>query len=99
MLELSFDITRMDTVLALTLISFSFLSLFSEFENPYQERQRIPGSFSSHGYRLNEYGSSSPTKGELDDCSRGISGRWESRSSGRSDKDTDSQCDRDSGTD
>ncbi|KAK4788578.1 hypothetical protein SAY86_019897 [Trapa natans] len=72
-------------------------SILSEFEDTYQERQRTPGGFSSHGYnRRSEYGSSPPTKGEPNNYNRGIHGRWENLPSGRSDKDTDSQCSQDS---
>ncbi|MBA0617375.1 hypothetical protein Godav_026828 [Gossypium davidsonii] len=63
----------------------------SELEDTSQDRQRIPGTLS--GYRRNEYSSSPPTRG---DYSRGIHGRWDSRSSGKSDRDSDSQSDWDS---
>lgn len=68
-------------------------SILSEFEDVSQDRPKISGSLSLHGYRRNEYGSSPPTRGELGNYSRGIHGRWDSRSSGRSDKDGDSQSD------
>ncbi|KAK4792980.1 hypothetical protein SAY86_023415 [Trapa natans] len=71
-------------------------SILSEFQDTYQESQRVPGGFSPHGYnRYNEYGSSPPTRGEPNNYNRGIHGRWD-RPSGRSDKDTDSQCSQDS---
>ncbi|XP_031393806.1 uncharacterized protein LOC116205364 [Punica granatum] len=73
-------------------------SILSEFEDASQEKHRIPGSLSSHGFRRNEYGSSPPTRGDLSNYNKGVHGRWDSRSSGRSDKDTDSQSgDSDSG--
>ena len=51
-----------------------------------------------NSFRRNEYGSSPPTRGDSSSySSRGIHGRWESRSSGRSDKESDSQSDWDSG--
>lgn len=71
--------------------------MFSEFEDVSQDRPKISGSLSLHGYRRNDYGSSPPTRGELGNYSRGIHGRWDSRSSGRSDKDGDSQSDWDAG--
>lgn len=70
----------------------------SEFEDASLERQRVPGSFSSHGSRRNEYGSSPPTRGDSSGSNRGVHGRWDSRSSGRSDKDSE-QSDADSGMD
>ncbi|PPS15580.1 hypothetical protein GOBAR_AA04974 [Gossypium barbadense] len=66
-------------------------SILSDFEDTSQDRQRIPGTLS--GYRRNEYSSSPPTRG---DYSRGIHGRWDSRSSGKSDRDSDTQSDWDS---
>lgn len=101
-LALCFEISLVDTVLALTLglsSFFFFLPLFSEFEDTFQDRQRAPSGFSSHGYRRNEYGSSPPARGDPNNYNRGIHGRWDNRSSARSDKDTDSQCSQDSGTD
>lgn len=67
----------------------------SGFEDTSQDRQRIPGTLS--GFRRNEYGSSPPTRGDSGNFSRGIHGRWDSRSIGRSDRDNDSQSDWDSG--
>ncbi|KAK7394724.1 hypothetical protein VNO78_15259 [Psophocarpus tetragonolobus] len=70
-------------------------SLLSEFEDASQERQRSTGGLSMHSFsRRNEHGSSPPTRG--DSFSRGIHGKWETRSSGRSDKDSDSQSEWDS---
>lgn len=69
----------------------------SEFEDASQDRQRISGGLSSNIFRRSEYGSSPPTRGDAPGFSRGIHGRWESRSSGRSDRDNDSQSDWDSG--
>ncbi|XP_039042530.1 uncharacterized protein LOC120181488 [Hibiscus syriacus] len=66
----------------------------SDFEDTSQDRQRIPGTFS--GYRRNEYSSSPPTRVELDNYSRGLHGRWDSHSCGKSDRDSDTQSDWDS---
>lgn len=76
------------------------LNLNSELEDTsrgIQDRQKIPGSLPSQGFRRNDYSSSPPTRGDSDGSSRGIYGRWDSRSSGRSDRDSDSQSDKDSG--
>ncbi|VYS61480.1 unnamed protein product [Arabidopsis thaliana] len=72
-------------------------ALLLDFEDPSPERARISGDFSSHGFRRNDYSSSPPTRGELGTNSRGTHGRWEGRSGGWNDKDSDSQSDRDSG--
>ncbi|XP_024010509.1 uncharacterized protein LOC18015190 isoform X2 [Eutrema salsugineum] len=69
--------------------------LWRDSEDPSPERHRISGDFSSHGLRRNDYSSSPPTRGELVSNSRGVHGRWEGRSGGWSDKDGDSQSDRD----
>lgn len=69
----------------------------SEFEDASLDRQRSSGGLSMHSFRRNEYGSSPPTRGDTNSFSRGIHGKWESRSSGRSDKDSDSQSEWDSG--
>ncbi|KHN29319.1 hypothetical protein D0Y65_025261 [Glycine soja] len=70
-------------------------SLLSEFEDASQDRQRSTGGLSVHSFsRRIEYSSSPPTRG--DSFSRGIHGKWETRSSGRSDKDSDSQSELDS---
>lgn len=62
------------------------------------DRPRIPGSLPLQGFRRNEYASSPPNWGNSGSYSRGIYGKWESRSSARSDRDSDSQSDRDSGS-
>ncbi|RVX10084.1 hypothetical protein CK203_012869 [Vitis vinifera] len=59
--------------------------------------KKLPTGFDHSILRRNEYGSSPPTRGDSSNSSRGIHGRWESRSSGRSEKDSDSQSDWDSG--
>ncbi|RDX69254.1 hypothetical protein CR513_51650 [Mucuna pruriens] len=69
-------------------------SLISEFEDSSLDRQRSTGGLSMHSFKRNEYGSSPPTRG--DSFSRGVHGKWETRSSGRSDKDSDSQSEWDS---
>lgn len=61
------------------------------------DRARIPGSLPYQGFRRNEYSSSPPTRGDSSTYSRGIYGKWDSRSSARSDRDSDSQSDKDSG--
>ncbi|KAK9279611.1 hypothetical protein L1049_013290 [Liquidambar formosana] len=66
-------------------------SILGEFEDTSQDRQRIYGGLSSQNFRRNEYGSSPPTRGDSNNYSRGIHGRWESRS-----RDSDSQSDWDS---
>ncbi|KAF5464348.1 hypothetical protein F2P56_014430 [Juglans regia] len=72
-------------------------SILSDFEDSFQDRQRISGGLSSHSYKRNEYGSSPPTRGDFSSYSRGVHGRWEGRTSVRSDKDSDSQPDLESG--
>ncbi|XP_060218541.1 uncharacterized protein LOC132645538 [Lycium barbarum] len=72
------------------------LSELEDTSRGMQDRQKIPGSLPSQGLRRNDYSSSPPTRGDSDGNSRGIYGRWESRSSGRSDRDSDSQSDKDS---
>ncbi|XP_059456064.1 uncharacterized protein LOC132186220 isoform X2 [Corylus avellana] len=67
-------------------------SILSELEDSFQDRQRISGGLSSQSFRRNEYGSSPPTRGDLSSYSRGVQGRWESRSV-RSERDSDSQSD------
>ncbi|XP_062090396.1 uncharacterized protein LOC133796763 isoform X2 [Humulus lupulus] len=71
-------------------------SLLSELEDASLDRQRTAGGLSLNSFRRNEYGSSPPTRGDSTGYNRGVQGRWESRSSGRSDKDGDSQSDWDS---
>ncbi|KAE8693843.1 Ribosomal L5P family protein [Hibiscus syriacus] len=66
----------------------------NEFEDTSQDRQRLPGTFSS--YRRNECSSSPPTRGESGNYFRGIHGRWDCRSSGKIDRDGDTQSDWDS---
>lgn len=63
-----------------------------------QDRQRVPGSLPLQGFRRTDYSSSPPTRGDSSSYSRGNYGRWESRSSGWSDRDNDAQSDRDSGS-
>lgn len=72
------------------------LSELEDTSRGIQDRPKIPGSFPSQSFRRNDYSSSPPTRGDSDGNSRGIYGRWESRSSGRSDRDSDSQSDKDS---
>ncbi|KAF5731749.1 hypothetical protein HS088_TW18G00434 [Tripterygium wilfordii] len=71
-------------------------SILSEFEDASQDRLRSSGSLPLHAFRRTEYGSSPPVRGETGSYSRSIAVRWDSRSSGRSDRDSDSQSDRDS---
>ncbi|KAK4738830.1 hypothetical protein R3W88_002527 [Solanum pinnatisectum] len=72
------------------------LSELEDTSRGIQDRQKIPGSLPSQGFRRNDYSSSPPTRGDSDGSSRGIYGRWDSRSLGRSDRDSDSQSDKDS---
>lgn len=74
-----------------------WLCFDSEFEDASQDRQRNSSGLSLSSFRRSEYGSSPPTRGDVPSFSRGVHGRWESRSSGRSDRDSDSQSDWDSG--
>ncbi|KAF6162172.1 hypothetical protein GIB67_008301 [Kingdonia uniflora] len=74
----------------------SILSELNDTFNNVAERPRIPGSFSSQSFRRNEYGSSPPTRGDSGSYSRGVYGKWDTRSSGSNDKDGDSQSDLDS---
>ncbi|GJW22380.1 hypothetical protein Tco_0033002 [Tanacetum coccineum] len=68
-------------------------SILSELEDSsVQERQRPHSSLPLQSFRRNDYSSSPPTRGD----SRGY-GRWDSRSSGWSDKDGDSQSEADQG--
>ncbi|XP_022147304.1 uncharacterized protein LOC111016288 isoform X2 [Momordica charantia] len=71
-------------------------SIISEFEDASYDRQRISGGLSLNSFRRNEYGSSPPSRAEANNYSRRIHGKREVHSSGRSDKDSDSQSDRDS---
>lgn len=70
-------------------------SLLGEFDASYgiQDRQRVLGSSSLQGFRRPDYGSSIPPKGDSGSYPRGPN-RWDSRSSGRSDTDTDSESGR-----
>lgn len=69
----------------------------SEFEDTSLDRQRSTGGLSVNSFKRIEYGSSPPTRGDMNSFSRGVHGKWESRSSGRSDRDSDSQSEWDSG--
>ena len=71
-------------------------SLISEFEDASLDRQRSTGALSTHNFRRNEYSSSPPTRGDMNNFSRGTHGKWDSRSSGRSDRDRDSKSELDS---
>ncbi|CAI0425088.1 unnamed protein product [Linum tenue] len=73
-------------------------SLLSEFEDTSQDRFRASGGFSSQSYKRTEYGSSPPTRGDTSNFPRGIQGRWDSRSSVRSDRDSVSQSEKESDT-
>lgn len=69
-------------------------SLLSEFEDTcYGIHQRVAGSSSLQGFRRTDYGSPVPSRGDSASYSRGIH-RWDSRSSGRSDTDSDSEAGR-----
>lgn len=72
-------------------------ALVSEFEDSSHDRQRISGGVSINSFRHSDYGSSPPTRGDSTSYSWGNHGRWESRSSGRSGGDSDSQPNWDSG--
>lgn len=76
---------------------FVNFALVSEFEDNTYDRQRASGNLSSNSFRRSDYGPSPPSRGDLTNHSWGDHGRWESRSSGKSDKDSDSQSDWDSG--
>ncbi|KAL3649574.1 hypothetical protein CASFOL_005977 [Castilleja foliolosa] len=60
------------------------------------DRPRIPGSLSSQGFRRNDYSASPPTRGDAGNYSRGVYGKWDSRSCLPSDRDSESQSDKDS---
>ncbi|XP_015055904.1 uncharacterized protein LOC107002404 isoform X1 [Solanum pennellii] len=72
------------------------LSKLEDSSHGIQDRQRVPGSLPLQGFRRTDYSSSPPTRGDSSSYSRGNYGRWESRSSGWSDRDNDAQSDRDS---
>ncbi|KAL6982068.1 hypothetical protein U1Q18_023684 [Sarracenia purpurea var. burkii] len=76
----------------------SVLSEFEDASHGIQDRQRIPSSLPFQSYRRTEYGSSPPTKGDSSNYSHGIYGKWDNRSSGRNERDSDSQSDWDSDT-
>jgi hypothetical protein len=69
----------------------------SEFEDASLDRQRSTGALSTHSFRPLEYSVSPLTRGDMNNFSRGTQGKWDSRSSGRSDRDSDSQSEWDSG--
>lgn len=74
-------------------------SVLSEFEDTsygIQDRQRGSGSSPLLSYRRTEYSSSPPFKGDSSNYSRGTYGKWDSYSSGRSEKDSDTKSDWDS---
>ncbi|KAI8545068.1 hypothetical protein RHMOL_Rhmol07G0013800 [Rhododendron molle] len=74
-------------------------SVLSEFEDAsygIQDRQRVPGSSPLLSYRRTEYSSSPPFKGDSSNYSRGTYGKWDSYSSGRIEKDSDTKSDWDS---
>lgn len=60
------------------------------------DRPRTHGNLPYQGFRRNDYSSSPPTRGDSGTYSRGIYGKWDSRPA-RSDREPDSQSDRDSG--
>ncbi|KAE9615812.1 hypothetical protein Lalb_Chr04g0259241 [Lupinus albus] len=70
--------------------------LSSEFEDALVDRHRSTGVLSTRSFRRNEYSSSPPTRGDTNSFLRGTHGKWDSRSSGPSDKDSDSQSERES---
>lgn len=67
-------------------------SLLSDFDC-IPERQRALGSSSLQGFKRTDYGTSVPAKGDAGNYSRGLN-RWDSRSSVRSDTDSDSESGR-----
>ncbi|KAE9605379.1 hypothetical protein Lalb_Chr10g0096711 [Lupinus albus] len=71
-------------------------SLLSEFEDALVDQHRGIGGLSTPSLRRNEYSSSPPTRGDTNSILRGTHGKWDSRSSGRSDKDIESQSERES---
>ncbi|KAL4586098.1 hypothetical protein LXL04_010729 [Taraxacum kok-saghyz] len=76
-------------------INFASLKTSELEEASVQERPRTHGNLPLQGFRRNDYSSSPPTRGDSSTYSRGTYGRWDSRSSGWSDKDGDSQSDLD----
>jgi len=95
MLRFSFQLLFSSLAFVGDLCPLSIYFENSELEDVSQDRQRSSGGLSMHSFRRNDYGSSPPTRG--DSFPRGIHGKWETRSSGRSDKDSDSQSEWDSG--
>ncbi|XP_019455496.1 PREDICTED: uncharacterized protein LOC109356569 [Lupinus angustifolius] len=71
-------------------------SLLSEFEDALVDRHRSTGGLSTTSFRRNEYSSSPPARGDTNSFLRGTHGKWDTRSSGRSDKYSDSQSERES---
>lgn len=63
----------------------------------FPDRPRNAGNLPYQGFRRNDYSSSPPTRGDSSTYSRGVYIKWDSRPSLRSDRDPDSQSDRDSG--
>ncbi|CAH8318665.1 unnamed protein product [Eruca vesicaria subsp. sativa] len=69
----------------------------NDSQDPSPERHKISVDFASHGLKRSDYSSSPPTRGEFGSNSRGGRGRWEGRSGGWNDKDSDSHSHRDPG--
>ncbi|PKU83592.1 uncharacterized protein LOC110112411 [Dendrobium catenatum] len=77
----------------------SILSDLEEATNTAFERQRSVGNLSLHGSRRGEYGSLSLNRSENSNSyTKGISSRWDTRSSGSSDREGDLLSDRESFT-
>ena len=92
-----FDILRSVLKFFSMLTCWFFDSIWGEELLRLPDRTSIPGRLPYQGFRRNEYSSSPPTRGDTSTYSRGIYGKWDSRSSVRSDRDSDSQSDKDSG--
>lgn len=71
----------------------SLLSEFKDASHGSPDRLRGVGTSSLQGFRRTDYGSSVPTRGDSGGYSRGPN-RWDSRSSGRGDTDSDSESGR-----
>ncbi|KAG6582631.1 hypothetical protein SDJN02_20900 [Cucurbita argyrosperma subsp. argyrosperma] len=71
-------------------------SIIAEFQEASYDKQRVSGGLSFSSFRCNEHGSSPPSRAETANYSRRIHGKRDVHTSGRSDKDSDSQSDRDS---
>lgn len=69
----------------------SILTEFEGFSSGLQDRQRLSGGLSLQSFKRTDFSSSPPTRGDSSNYSRGIHGRWDSRS-----RDSDSQSDWDS---